>query len=250
MIRAALNANIALSRAFDRRVLPQHFTTDGRRDLRLNVVPRYIQPGMTVWDVGGGSQPQFPLDVKAALLLNVVALDLDANELAKAPPGSYDRTVVADLATYRGRGEADAVICNCCLEHVRDTSAAFRALASLLKPGGTLLVFTPSRNALFARLNMALPQRFKARLLHWAWPHTREGHQGFPAYYDRCTPRDFRRMADAVGLEVVELRPYYLSGYFAVLAPAYLLWRLWVLGFWLLRDEQAAETFTMVARRR
>jgi hypothetical protein len=30
-----------------------------------------------------------------------------------------------------------------------------------------------------------------------------------------------------------------LTRYFAVLAPAYLLWRLWVLAFWLTRGDQA-----------
>ena len=74
--------------------------------------------------------------------------------------------------------------------------------------------------------------------------------QGFPAYYDRCTPRDFRAMAAQAGLEVVETRCYYRSGYFDWFFPLLLAWRLWMLlAFAVIGREQAAETFSMALRK-
>jgi 2-polyprenyl-6-hydroxyphenyl methylase/3-demethylubiquinone-9 3-methyltransferase len=178
----------------------------------------------------------------------VVGLDIDAHELGQAPDGVYDETVCSDLAQYSGDGTADLVVCQALLEHVRDVPGAFRAIASILRPDGVALVFVPSRNALYARLNLMLPERLKRALLHGIFPHTKRD-QGFPAYYDNCTPRDFRRLAAEHGLFVREMRCYYRSSYFSFFFPAYVVWRAWLLLFHTLAGEQAAETFTVVLQK-
>jgi 2-polyprenyl-6-hydroxyphenyl methylase/3-demethylubiquinone-9 3-methyltransferase len=156
--------------------------------------------------------------------------------------------VEADVTTFRGEGDADLVICQAVLEHVPNTQAALSAIASMLKPSGTATVFVPSRNAIFARLNMLLPQRLKLKLLGAIFPHMRR-YQGFPAFYDRCTPRDFERLAENCGLKVVETRCYYSSAYFTFFFPLYAMWRLWTLVAARLWGPQAAETFTMVFKK-
>ena len=65
-----------------------------------------------------------------------------------APEGCYDRVIVADICRYRGTTEADLVICRAVLEHVVDADQALAGLASIAKPGGYLLLFIPSRNAI------------------------------------------------------------------------------------------------------
>src|SRR5262249_9719381 len=82
--------------------------------------------------------------------------------------------------TYRGSSEADLVICQAVLEHVADTGSAMSCIASMLKPGGVALLFIPSRNAAFARLNLALPSGFKRALLHGLYPSTRFGRDSSP----------------------------------------------------------------------
>jgi len=39
------------------------------------------------------------------------------------------------------------------LKHVSDVQAALVNIATILKPGGRVLIFIPSRNAIFDRLN-------------------------------------------------------------------------------------------------
>jgi 2-polyprenyl-6-hydroxyphenyl methylase/3-demethylubiquinone-9 3-methyltransferase len=121
-------------------------------------------------------------------------------------------------------------------------------MGRLLKPGGILLVFTPSRNTLYARLNLVLPEQVKRKMLSTFFGEKAD-HLGFPAKYDRCTPRDFRRFISNQNLEIEQLNTYYISSYFSVVFPLYVIWRLWILVYRALAKEQAAETFTVIARK-
>lgn len=248
MIRRFIDVNISLSKAFDA-LLPARFRVDGNRDFLTKFAPRWIRPGIEVVDVGGGKNPYLSAGTKADLGIRVIGVDISEAELVKAPPGTYDEIACADITRYRGQGSADVCICQAVLEHVRDTSAAFAAISSTLKPGGIALIFVPSRNAAFARLNLLLPQRLKQRLLYGIFPNAQRN-QGFQSFYDRCTPRDFERMASDVGLSVVDSRYYFTSSYFSFFVPLYVVWRFWVLGFHLIAGRQAAETFSYAFEKR
>lgn len=232
---------------FDRR-LPLKFKTDGNADFLRSIVPTYVKPGSLVYDIGGGKTPCLDASTKAKLALTVVGLDISETELRTAPPGSYDRTVTADIQSYRGCGDTDLVICQALLEHIPNTAAAFESMATILKPGGLVLLFVPSRNAAYARLNLLLPEAAKRALLFTLFPAARR-QQGFPCFYDRCTPTQFKEMAFRCGLEVVEERFYYMSDYFSCFFPAFLAWRLWLLAGYPLLGEHIAETFCLVLKR-
>jgi SAM-dependent methyltransferase len=238
---AWLRMNARASRAFDR-AIPPEMVVDGSRYFRDEFISRFVRAGMRVYDIGSGRFPQFSPNQKAHLKLVVVGLDMESSELAAAPSGSYDEYIAADATKYRGKGDADLVVCHAVLEHVRDVAGALAAIATTLKPGGRAAVFVPCRNALYARMNMLLPEglkRWMLRRLHVEY----QGGGGWPAYYDRCTPRHFRRLAARCGLAVIELRPFYMSSYLMVFFPAWVIWRLWMLFFRAAAGEDAAETF-------
>ena len=237
----------SLSRMFDR-LLPADFQVDGNRDFVENWIEPYLKSGATVYDIGGGKNPIVPVEEKRRLGLRVVGLDIDDHELAASPPGAYDAKVCADITQFHGKGDADVVICQALLEHVRDSEAALRSIASILKPGGVALLFLPSRNAAFARLNLILPDALKRKILYTVFPST-ERDQGFPAYYDRCTPAEFRRMAVDAGLSVQICKSYYRSSYFTFFFPLHFVWRMWLLAFRFCAREQAAETFSLALRK-
>lgn len=247
MLRVAIDGNRWASREFDR-LLPSTLQVDGNTDFVRDFAPKYLHPGMLVYDIGSGKHPLLTAARKRTLGITVVGLDIDPDELAAAPHGTYDRAICADVTTFAGTGEADLVICQALLEHVDGVDGAFRAIASSLKPGGVALIFVPSRNALFARLNLALPQGLKQKILFGIYPEAREGH-GFVSYYDRCTPRDFQALASSVGLQVTETRCYYYSGYFQFFFPLHVLWRAWVIAYRAVCGQQAAETFCMALRK-
>jgi SAM-dependent methyltransferase len=245
--RWLIASQVALSRAFDR-LLPQSFRIDGSKDFKQRIVPSYLRRGLVVYDIGGGARPCVDLETKRRLDLKLTGVDIDEEQFAKAPRGVYDRVIVTDITTYQEQKAADLVVCKSTLEHVHDTRAAVATMARLLNPGGTLLVFVPSRNALYARLNVLLPQHVKMGLLRAFMPD-RADHLGFPAVYDHCTPRDFCRFAACYGLQIKELRPYYISSYFSVVFPVYVLWRIWMLAYRALAREHAAESFVLIARK-
>ena len=245
--RTLLHWQTGLSRRFDR-FLPAEFRIDGNRDFIDHLVPEYLRPGMLIYDVGGGKNPILSAERKSELNLRIIGLDMDAEELAAAPKSRYDDTICADISGYRGTGEADLVICQALLEHVPDTNRALAAIASILKPGGRALIFVPSRNAVYARLNLILPQGLKRRTLYGIFPEMARDH-GFPAYYNGCTPARLERMAQAHGLVRERRRLYFHSTYFSFCFPLHTLWRLWLLFFRFLAGAEAAETFSVVFRK-
>lgn len=236
-----------LSRRFDG-LLPREYQVDGNRDFVENWIEPYLSPGAVVYDIGGGKNPLVGIERKRRLELRIVGLDIDAGELAAAPTGVYDQTICADITRHEGTGDGDLVICQALLEHVSDSGAALRAIASILKPNGTALLFLPSRNAVFARINRLLPEGVKRKLLFTIFPSARRD-QGFPAYYDRCTPRDLRALANGSGLTVEICRPYFRSSYFTFFFPLHFAWRLWIFVYRFLAGEQAAETFSLALRK-
>jgi 2-polyprenyl-3-methyl-5-hydroxy-6-metoxy-1,4-benzoquinol methylase len=211
----------------------------------VNLAPSYFRPDMKVYDVGGGKQPFVSVEKKAALGLIVVGIDISQSELDRAPVGAYDESVCGDVANVQGMGDGDLVICQAVLEHVKDIEGAMKSIASLLKPGGKALIFVPSRNAVFARLNILLPENIKRKILFSIYPSTSAA-QGFPSFYNKCTPDDFVEMASKNGLVAEESRYYFISSYFSFLFPIYLLQRIWILLFKAFFGHQAAETFSMV----
>lgn len=231
---------------FDRSFLSPEWRADagGRFE---EIARAHLHSRDVVVDVGGGKQPFLSPQQKQAFALTVVGLDIDERELGAAPPGAYDRVICADITSYKGAADADLIICAGLLEHVQSTAAAISAMHSILKPGGVALLYLPSRNALYARLNLLLPEDFKRRLLSLIWPERRGC--GFPVYYDACTPRDLAAIGEKAGFSVESLEPYWYSGYFCVTVVTHVLWRMTQGVLRALWGTQAAESFIVVLRK-
>jgi len=248
MIRRLIEINQWASRRFDG-WLPRKYSVDGNFAFISTIVPKYLKRGMRVVDVGGGRHPCIGVARKKELALDVIGVDISATELAAAPEDAYDSTVVSDIAVLVSDLKADLVICQALLEHVENTGGAFRAVSSMLRPGGQALIFVPSRNALFARINLILPHKVKRWLLFAIYPQARDG-QGFRSFYKNCTPRDFAELAASQNLIIRELHLYWCSQYFSFCFPLHVLWRIWLLAFAAIWGANAAETFSMVLERR
>lgn len=248
MMRWFLRVNEAVSRWLDR-LLPASWRTDGNRHFRESVIPSELTPGMLVYDLGAGSRPSIPLDVKQQLGIYVVGVDISSEELRAAPVGAYDKTIVADLCAAIGPADGDLVLCQATLEHVSDTAGAIRGLSSFSRPGGRIAIFVPCRNAPFAVLNRLLPESWKQSLLFTLFPGKATGHDGFPAFYDRCTPAEFEELGGVNGLRIIWKRAFWTSSYFYIFIPAFLLWRLTQVVRRILQGDATCETFAIVWRR-
>jgi SAM-dependent methyltransferase len=219
----------------------------GPREFQERVLPSLLAPKQRVLDVGGGKHPAIPLPMKQELGLHIVGLDVSASELAQAPSGAYDDTIVGDVATVAIPGEYDLVFSRSVMEHVADPRAALANLASALAPGGVMAHVMPCRNAPFAIINRALGNRLARRLLFAIAPR-KQANSGFRVYYRDCTPARMSRLCRECGLEVVTTLPYYNSGYTSFFAPLYTVELLRQALMATLRLENHSESFALVAR--
>jgi 2-polyprenyl-6-hydroxyphenyl methylase/3-demethylubiquinone-9 3-methyltransferase len=230
------------------RLLPGRLRLNGASSFETAVVPDLLGHATVILDVGGGKRPFLSPERKRSLGARVIGIDIEADELEHAPPGSYDQVIVCDITQGLPPLEADLVICRSVLEHVADAGAAIKALAAATRPGGQVAIFVPCRNALFARVNLLLPEPVKHALLRLLRPAD-AGHIGFPARYDRATPPAYRSMILEAGLELTALARYYQSNYLVAFWPAYLSWRLLYLPLHLWLGDRVCESFSVVARR-
>lgn len=116
-----------------------------------------------------------------------------ADALAERFEGDPRITLSRDLlpdspALADWRGSADIVLCQNVLEHIEDDRAAVLSMARALRPGGTLALLVPANPRLFGSLDDAY------------------GH------HRRYTPARLHALAEAAGLEILDLRYFNLLG--------------------------------------
>lgn len=233
---------VRLSKEFDAKFFPR-FSIDGNTSFVLRA-KNEIFSGRVV-DIGGGKSPLFsPAEVRERGLY-VIGVDIDANELSAAPAGAYNAQFVTAIERADGRGDCDVAVAQSVLEHVRDGRAAAAGISSFLREGGKVYTFCPCRRAAFAQLNLLLPESVKRKLLFTIFPE-KEEKQGFPAYYDGCTPSEFRQNMRKAGVEEVELVRFFASSYFMFLFPLYLCWRLATFPLMKFFPDQFCETFMFI----
>jgi len=220
---------------------------DGPYDFHEHVLPGLLRAGQRVLDVGGGKHPGISLQTKRELGLHVVGLDVSEAELAQAPAGAYDAIVVGDASSVEIPGRYDLVFSRSVIEHVEDPRAVIANLAGVLASGGIMAHVVPCRNAPFAIVNRRLGNRLARRLLFAIFPE-KEEHSGFQVHYRDCTPSRLARICRECELEVVQVTPYYNSGYTSFFAPLYTVEMLRQALMCSLRQEDLAESFSIVAR--
>lgn len=248
VIRKFIWSQRVLSNKFDL-LLPLIFRIDGNNFFLKHVVPMLIQDNSKIVEVGGGKNPILSAEEKKRRNITVIGVDIDHEELKLAPAGTYNQIIVADITKYREALNADLVICQSVMEHVADARGAFMSLQNMVRSGGLVALFLPSRNAVFARLNLLLPQEWKRKILFSIFPETSRD-QGFQAYYNMATPREYRNLAFEFGFDIISQRSFFISSYFSFFFPLYFVWRIWILLYYLVKKDDAAETFMMVLRKR
>ncbi|TXG77489.1 methyltransferase domain-containing protein [Patescibacteria group bacterium] len=248
--RRVIDINRAASTKFDRTFVKRHRRQDGLKDFVNNVVPKELKDGQTILDIGGGKRPFVGTEVSRRAGMKIIGLDISREELDQSPAGSYDKKVVGDIGSRNlpnTQKKADVVICEAVLEHVADAPQGIQNIARMTAKGGVVLVYVPCRHAPFARLNQLLPQRVKKAALHKVFPESQHA-QGFPAYYDQCSPEEMRAIFEKAGLSVRETRKYYFSNYFSFFFPAYALWRARQYA-WGVFGRDNCEAFTIIAEK-
>lgn len=179
-------------------------------------------------DVGSGRTPTIPIGARPDGA-RYVGLDVSSEELAKAPPGSYDDVVVADVTDLRPElsDRFDLVISFQVFEHVRSMRQALQNIHAYLGRGGDVVVYTSATFAWFGLANRLVPisvtRALQERLM------AVDPGKVFPAYYDHCWYAALHH--ELRGWTNVEVVPLYLGAQYFNFAPplrrAYLLYEDW-----------------------
>jgi len=169
-----------------------------------------VPPGSVVLDAGCGRGRTF-LYRRRLPSVRVVGLDLSPH--ARDNP-NVDSQVTGTLeALPFPDASFDAVLCTHVAEHLPRPEAAFDEMARVLRPGGRLLLLTPSRRHYVPLLARLLPLSLHAAL------NRRRGlneSNAFPTLYRANTAADLRRLVRGAGLslerlESFETEPEYLA---------------------------------------
>jgi SAM-dependent methyltransferase len=220
MLYKFLKLNIFLSKYFEK-IFPFN-SNDKILLFRLLSKLKFQQ---SIADVGGGKKPAKNIvEVKINPKIIYDGYDISIDELIVARH-HYDGVFELDLTKkqFEMPRQYDIVICLNTLEHVNDVSMSIAALSKMLKNEGKLYLKLPSKHAIFAKLNLLLPNEFKKTLMHKIFPH--KVGDGFKVYYDKSTPKQIIAICEENGLQLVEMNLVKWSSYFSFLFPLYIIWR-------------------------
>jgi ubiquinone/menaquinone biosynthesis C-methylase UbiE len=207
------------------------------------------RPGQVVVDVGGGRACIFARDKSAYRSARIIAVDIDAEELAlnedaheKLLCDASDQLPLADESAH-------LVVSSSTVEHLRDVDRFLSESRRVLQPGGHVIHVFPSKWAPYAIVNRILPEAVAQRILRIVFPGS-EGILGYRTYYDKCHASAIRKTLERHGFDVVAIRTSYSqSYYFAFFFPVFVLMALYELAAWALGLKLLAADVLVVARR-
>lgn len=240
--------NQILCTKFDELFLPKHFMVDGLKDFQI-IAMSYIDDNQTIIDIGGGKIPFVDYETKKQKKLKIIGLDISKEELDLAPEGIYDEKIINSIENFLPKDPfADLAICEAVLEHVIDNKKSIVSISKSINKNGRVLLFVPCRNAIFAKLNILIPEKLKKKVLYFIFPESKHG-QGFPAFYNMCTPKDIKKICDENNLVIEKIKTYYFVSYFSFFLPIHMTWRIVQAVLILFFGKNACEAFTVVARK-
>lgn len=224
-IRTAIDANVKLSKATERRLrLPSENLIWRSFEAEAGALIRALPDGAVVLDLGGGRSCFYAKEVEPPGRVRLIAIDISPEELALNT--DVAETHVADVADHLPMPDAsaDLILSRALLEHVDGVPGAIREMARILRPGGVSLHLVPCRYSLFGTAARLLPFGPLLRLTLNFAPWFRNLNFGFAVHYDNCFPEALEREFLAAGFSDVQMQiSWSCDNFFIGVYPLYLL---------------------------
>jgi SAM-dependent methyltransferase len=211
------------------------FSRVDQRVIFFNQVNAILTPEMSVLDFGAGRGKW--VDVEQGYKLELTTLRGKCREVIGADVVEevrenplVDSAVVIDPAEPLPFADDyfDLIVSWAVFEHVENAEAVAKELARVLKPGGWLCAWTPSKWSYFAIAARMIPLRFHRRVIRWT-SSAREDKDVFPIAYKLNTMGAINRY-----FSQFDNCSYYYNGAPSYHANSMILARLWQLWMWLL----------------
>ncbi|MDO9407674.1 bifunctional 2-polyprenyl-6-hydroxyphenol methylase/3-demethylubiquinol 3-O-methyltransferase UbiG [Patulibacter sp.] len=209
--------------------LPVRYATDSWRVPFDRLLAESLRPGIRILDVGAGSLPVVPVEDRPPGV-EYVGLDVEEDELLKAPPGSYDDHRVADITVLQPDlvGQFDLVLSWLTMEHVENVPLALHNLGRYQRPGGRFLGYLAGSWSIGSVLNRVVPHSAAKLLMHRLLG--RQPETVFRAHYDHCTYDELTTVGETAWGRATVV-PVFTAGWYFSFSPAlraaYLLYEEW-----------------------
>jgi len=173
--------------------LPDRYAQDWLAPFQCLADPVARRAGARILDLGSGRRPAIPIESRSEGCW-YAGLDVSKAELALAPRGAYDETIVADATLFQPqlRAQFDLIVSWQVLEHVRPLQLVLDHMHAYLRPNGRLVAMLSGRFSLVGLLNLAIPHRLAASVIAHQMDRSRD--EVFPAFYDGCYHSALARM--------------------------------------------------------
>ena len=133
----------------------------------------------------------------------------------------YDKFLVQSIEE-RITDKFDLIISTTLLEHVPNNGKSVQAMYNAIKNDGLMVHYIPSKNHFYSICLRLVGPKLQKILIKYLRPEAITL-TGYPAYFDKCSPNEMKKLCQAYGFKDVKVTCYYkATDYFAFFIPAYL----------------------------
>ena len=220
MLKKLVSFNVKLARFIDRR-FPGFVETKYYKDEVISIVDEFVhrQKSCSVLEVGGIDRPL--LQRSSNIIYD--GLDIEYKENCQS---IYDNFYVQSIEDHI-ENRYDLIVSMTLLEHVKDNKAGMVQIYNALNPGGLSIHYFPSKYHPYSILLRLVGPGWQKKLIRtlrpWAVSMT-----GYPAFFDKCCPKDMRILCRQCGFEATQITTFFRANdYFRFCFPCYLAVTCW-----------------------
>ncbi len=203
-------------------------------------------------DLGCGHQllPEWRAAEEKRLIANsrtLVGIDCDLFSLKKHQ--NIFMKVEGDITRLPFKVSSfDLVTANMVVEHLDNPQRQFEEISRVLSPGGIFIFHTPNALGYFSILRRVMPHALKNKLVRVL--DGRKEEDVFDVHYKANTKKKIAELAEAAGLEVVEINLLVTEAVFEVIPPLALVELAWIRALMTRRMESIRTNIIAILKKK
>jgi hypothetical protein len=133
----------------------------------------------------------------------------------------YDDFIVQSIELPLNK-KFDLIISSTLLEHVNNNTASTTVIFNSLNDGGSTIHYIPSKGHFYSIILRLVGPRIQRIVIDNLRPEARVV-SGYPAFFDKCSPSEIKRLFFEAGFTEVNVITYYrATDYFSFFLPAFI----------------------------